>query len=314
MPLHERRHGEEPVKRVSNHAATPSRRGGVKYPWNDYSGRLSPLKLTVFVALFLPASWTAVAFLTGNLGSRPLNEAIHQQGLWTIRFILIALAITPLKAILQWQRLILVRRMVGVAAFAYILLHFLLFCVDQAFEPLTIVREIALRIYLTIGFAALLGLAALAVTSTDGMVRRMRRKWQTLHRLIYLICLLGLIHYSMQSKLEQWEPVIADGIFVWLMGYRLLAARFAVRGRLPLGWLAALGIAATLLTAIGEAIYFVIAFPGRVTFEAALSLNFSLQTGIRPAVVVFGFGLIVLAAGIARTLIAPPARRRPRFA
>ena len=185
----------------------------MKLPWNDYSGRLSPLKLTVLVALFLPASWTAIAFLTGNLGSRPLNEAIHQQGLWTIRLILVALAITPLKAILQWQRLILVRRMVGVAAFAYVMLHFTLYCADQAFNPLVIAREIALRIYLTIGFTALVGLAALAATSTDAMVRRMGRKWQTLHRLIYPICVLGLIHYSMQSKLEQWEPVIADGIF-----------------------------------------------------------------------------------------------------
>lgn len=290
----------------------------VKYPWNDYSGRLSPLKLTVFVALFLPAGWTAVAFLTGNLGSRPLNEAIHQQGLWTIRLILIALAITPLKAILQWQRLILVRRMVGVAAFAYVLFHFSLYVVDENFNLITVASEIVKRIYLTIGFTALLGLAALAATSTDGMVRRLGRRWQTLHRLVYVICLLGLIHYSMQSKLEQWEPVIADGIFVWLMGYRLLAARFAVRGRLPLGWVAALGVAATLLTALGEAVYFVLAFPGRVTFETALSLNFSLQTGVRPAVIVFGFSLIVLAAGLVRTLVVPPARGRspgrPRFA
>ena len=286
----------------------------MKLPWNDYSGKLSPLKLTVFLALFLPVGWTAVAFATGNLGSRPLNEAIHQQGLWTIRFILIALAITPLKAILAWQRLVLVRRMVGVAAFAYILLHFSLYIVDEKFDFVTVASEIVKRLYLTIGFIALCGLAALAATSTDGMVRRMGRKWQTLHRLVYLICLLGLIHYSMQSKLEQWEPVIADGIFVWLMGYRLLAARFAVRGRLPLAWVAGLGGAATVLTALGEAVYFVIAFPGRVTFATALSLNFSLQTGVRPAVIVAAFSLIVLAAGAVRTYVAPPARSRPRYA
>ena len=290
----------------------------MKLPWNDYSGRLSPLKLAVFIALFLPASWTAFAFLTGHLGSRPLNEAIHQQGLWTIRLILLALAVTPLKAILQWQRLILVRRMVGVAAFAYIMLHFALFWVDQGFDPVRVAREIALRIYLTIGFTALVGLAVLAATSTDRMVRRLGRKWQTLHRLIYPICLLGLIHYSMQSKLEQWEPVIADGIFVWLMGYRLLAARFAVRGWLPLVWVAALGVIATLLTALGEAAYFAIAFAGRVTFETALGLNFSLQTGVRPAVIVLAFGVLVLVAGMLRTGLAPPAkggsRGRPRFA
>ena len=284
----------------------------MKLPWNDYSGKLSPLKLTVFFALFLPVGWTIAEFATGNLGARPLTEAIHQQGLWTIRLILIALAITPLKAILLWQRLILVRRMVGVAAFAYIMLHFTLFIADESFDLVTAAAEIVKRIYLTIGFIALLGLAALAATSTDRMVRRLGRKWQALHRLVYLICLLGLIHYSMQSKLEQWEPTIADGIFVWLMGYRLLAARFAVRGRLPLAWVAALGVVATVLTSLGETLYFYLAFhvdPARV-----LAANFSLDTGVRPAVIVFGFSVIVLAAGFVRSYVAPPARNRARFA
>ena len=284
----------------------------MKYPWYDYQRRLSPLKLTVFIALFLPAAWTAFAFATSNLGARPLNEAIHQQGLWTIRLILIALAITPLKAILQWQRLILVRRMVGVGAFAYVMLHFALYTADQSFNPVTVASEIAKRIYLTIGFIALCGLAALAATSTDKMVRRLGRKWQGLHRLIYVICILGLIHYSMQSKLEQWEPTIADGIFVWLMGYRLLAARFAVRGRLALGWIAGLGVVATMLTALGEALYFNLAF--HVDPMRVLLADFSLQTGVRPAVVVLGFSLIVLLAGLTRERLAPPPRGRTHFA
>jgi methionine sulfoxide reductase heme-binding subunit len=284
----------------------------VKYPWYDYQRRLSPLKLTVFIALFLPAAWTALAFATNNLGARPLNEAIHQQGLWTIRLILIALAITPLKAILQWQRLILVRRMVGVAAFTYILLHLSLYIVDQNFNLVAVASEIVKRIYLTIGFIALLGLAALAATSTDRIVRRLGRKWQSLHRLVYPICILGLIHYSMQSKLEQWEPTIADGIFVWLMGYRLLAARFAVRGSLGLGWVAGLGVAATVLTGLGETLYFYLAF--HVDPLRVLGANFSLQTGVRPAVVVLGLSLVVLAAGLARERLVPPARGRARFA
>jgi sulfoxide reductase heme-binding subunit YedZ len=291
-----------------------SEKRAVKYPWNDYSRKLSPLKLTVFIALFLPAGWTAIAFVSGNLGARPLTEAIHQQGLWTIRLILIALSITPLRAILQWQRLILVRRMIGVAAFAYVMLHFALYITDENFNLVTVASEIVKRIYLTIGFIALVGLAVLAATSTERMVRRLGRRWQTLHRLVYLICLLGLVHYSMQSKLEQWEPTIADGIFVWLMGYRLLAWKFAVRGRLPLPWVAGLGVAATILTAFGEAVYFLIAFAGRVTLTTALGTNFSLQLGVRPAVVVAAFSLIVLVAGIARTRLAPPPRGRARFA
>jgi len=281
----------------------------VKYPWNDYGGKLAPLKLTAFIALFLPAAWTAIAFATGNLGARPWNEAIHQQGLWTIRLILIALAITPLRAILQWPQLILVRRMAGVGAFAYIILHFCLYIADENFNLVTVASEIFRRIYLTIGFTALLGLAALAATSTDKMVRRLGRKWQTLHRLVYLICLLGLIHYSMQSKLEQLEPAIADGIFAWLMLYRLAASRFAVRGRLGLGWVAAIGVAATVLTALGEAAYFRIAF--HVDPLRVLAADFSLQTGVRPAVVVFGFAAIVTVAGAVRLHLAPPRAKHP---
>jgi sulfoxide reductase heme-binding subunit YedZ len=284
----------------------------VKLPWNDYGGRLSPLKLSVFVALFLPMGWTLFEAVAGRLGARPLIEAIHQQGLWTIRLILIALAITPLKAILYWQRLILVRRMVGVAAFAYIMLHFSLYIADENFNLVTVASEITRRIYLTIGFIALVGLAALAATSTDRMVRRLGRKWQTLHRLVYVICALGLIHYSMQSKLEQWEPTIADGIFVWLMGYRLLAWKFAVRGRLSLPWVAGLGLVATVLTGLGEALYFNLAF--HVSLERVLQADFSLQTGVRPAVIVLAFSAIMLAAGLARDYLVPPVRRRPRFA
>src|SRR5581483_9687902 len=146
-------------------------------------------------------------------------------GLWTIRFIFLALAVTPLRAVLQWPRLILVRRMVGVAAFAYVLVHFGLYITQEAFDLAKVASEILLRIYLTIGFVALLGLAALAATSTDAMVRRLGRRWQRLHRLVYAIALLAVVHYWMQAKLEVWEPTVMAGIYTWLMGYRALAWR-----------------------------------------------------------------------------------------
>lgn len=135
------------------------------YPWHDYGGRVSPLKLAVFLALFVPAGWVVLAYACGLLGARPLNEAIHQLGLWTIRLIFLALAVTPLRQILQWPRLLVVRRMIGVAAFAYVLMHFSLYVVSQAFDLGKVASEIALRIYLTIGFTALLSLAALAATA-----------------------------------------------------------------------------------------------------------------------------------------------------
>jgi sulfoxide reductase heme-binding subunit YedZ len=283
------------------------------YPWQDYNGRTSPLKLAVFLALFAPALWTVLSFFMGWLEPRPFNEAIHQFGLWTIRLIFLALAVTPLRQILQWPPLILVRRMIGVAAFAYAITHFSLYTADQMFDVAKVAGEIVHRIYLTIGFAAVLGLSALAATSTDGMVRRLGgRNWQLLHRLVYLIALLAIVHFFMQSKLDLWEPTIMAGIYGWLMGYRVLARLLAVRGRCPLVWVGALGIAAAVATAAGEAVYFRLAYgvaPLRV-----VAANWSLMTGLRPATIVLGLGLAVTAAGAVRALLALPAKRRPRFA
>jgi methionine sulfoxide reductase heme-binding subunit len=281
------------------------------YPWNDYSGRVSPLKLVVFCALFVPAIWVAFAYGLGLLGARPLNEAIHQIGLWTIRLIFLALAVTPLRQILQAPRLILVRRMIGVGAFAYVLIHFTLYAASQKFDLEKVASEIVLRIYLTIGFAALLSLAALSATSTDGMIRRLGgKRWQLLHRLVYAVGVLAVIHFCFQSKLDQWQPTVMAGLLTWLLGYRLLLWRFGTRGHLPLPWVGILGLAAATGTALGEAAYFHFAFhadPLRV-----LDADFSLQTGIRPAVVVLAIGLAVTAAGAWRMATARPASRRLR--
>jgi methionine sulfoxide reductase heme-binding subunit len=283
----------------------------VKYPWNDYSGRLSAMKLAVFVGLFAPAGWVAFAYGFHLLGARPLTEALHQIGLWTIRLIFLALAVTPLRQILQWPRLILVRRMIGVAAFAYVLIHFSLYCADQMFDLAKVASEIVRRIYLTIGFTALLGLAALAATSTDRMVRRLGgRRWQRLHRLVYAIGVLAVIHYCFQSKLDEWEPTIMAGLLFWLLGYRLLAWRLGARGHLALPWVGGLGIAAALATALGEALYFHLAFgapPLRV-----LQADLTLATGIRPAAVVLAVVLAITAAGAVRAATARPPKRTLR--
>jgi methionine sulfoxide reductase heme-binding subunit len=283
------------------------------YPWKDYSGRTSPLKLAIFVALFGPALWTLLSFSLGWLQPQPFIAAIREIGLWTIRLIFIALAITPLRSILQWPRLIVVRRMIGVAAFGYAITHLSLYTADQKFDLVKVASEIVSRIYLTIGFTAVIGLSALAATSTDGMIRRLgARNWQRLHRLVYGIALLAVVHYCMQSKLDLWEPTIVAGIYGWLIGYRLLARFLAVRGRLALVWVGALGVAAAALTALGETAYFWVAFgvdPLRV-----IAANWSLVTGLRPAAIVLGLALAVTAAGAVRGLMALPAKRRPRFA
>jgi len=271
----------------------------IKRPWLDYSGQFSALKATVFVALFLPGIWVAANLALGHLGSRPLTEAIHQIGLWMIRFLFLALAVTPLRRLLQWPRLLLVRRMVGVAAWAYGVTHLTLYAADEAFNLAMVVSEIATRIYLTIGFTALLGLTTLAATSTDGMVRRLgAQRWQRLHRIVYGIGVLACIHFFLQSKLDEWEPTMMAGLFVWLMGWRLLA-----RGR-PSPWrlvslTGALSLVAGAATALGEAGYFWLAMgvdPLRI-----LAVDFTLQTGIRPAWAVLVAGLSVTLAAALRT-------------
>jgi sulfoxide reductase heme-binding subunit YedZ len=270
------------------------------YPWYDYGGRFSPFKLAVFVSLFVPAGWVAVAYAFGLLGARPLNAAIHAIGLWTIRLIFLALAVTPLRQVLQWPRLIIVRRMIGVAAFAYVLVHFSLYVTSQAFDLEKVASEIIRRVYLTIGFAALLGLMALAATSTDGMVRRLGgKRWQRLHRLVYLIGVLAVIHNCFQSKLDEWEPTVMAGLLAWLLSYRLLAARLGGRRGLALPWVAGLSVAAAAGTALGEALYFRLAFGAPLL--RVLDANLSLATGVRPAAVVLAIGLAVTLAAALRT-------------
>jgi sulfoxide reductase heme-binding subunit YedZ len=275
-------------------------------PWLDYSGKLSPLKLFVFAALFLPGAWIALALATGQLGAEPVKEALHQLGLWAVRLLLITLAITPARSLLNWPRLLLVRRMLGVGASAYALAHLLLYIAFEAFDLAKVVSEIALRLYLTIGLVALLGLAALAATSTDGMVRRLGgRRWQRLHRLVYGIAALALVHYFIQSKLEVYEPMVMDGLFLWLMGWRLAAARRRDR-RVPLWGLAGLGLGAAALTALGETVYYW--FKTGVDPSLLLAVNFSLATGIRPGMVVLAAGAAVAALAAARALWARRAR------
>jgi len=264
-------------------------------PWRDYSGRVSLLKSVVFLALFLPAIGVAFAYLHGDLGARPRTEAIHQIGLWTIRFLFLALLVTPARQLFNWPQLLVVRRMIGVAAAAYVLIHLTLYAWDEAFDLPKVAAEIVLRIYLTIGFVALSGLVILATTSTDGMTRWLGgREWQKLHRIVYVIAFLGVVHFCMQSKLNEWEPTVMAGFYVWLIGWRLLA-RAAGRNQVPLWRVAALSIGVGLATALGETVYFVIALGA--PFWRVLEANLTLDTGLRPSWVVMGVCVLATLLG-----------------
>lgn len=259
------------------------------WPWHDFGGRFSPFKLAVFVALFIPGLWLVADFIMGNLGARPANTAVRDTGQWMIRLLFVSLAITPLREVLNWPRLLEVRRMIGVAAFAYGFAHLSLYATQEMWNLLKVATEIVLRIYLTIGFVGLIGLAALAATSTDAMVRRMGPKWLKLHRSIYVIAVLAVVHFFLQSKANVGEPIMMIGFYLWLMGYRFLR-----RGRKrPGGWaLAGLGLGVGLLTAGGDALYYFLKLG--VGPLMILAANLSLGAGFRPAWgVLIGAGLVL---------------------
>jgi sulfoxide reductase heme-binding subunit YedZ len=251
--------------------------------------------------LFVPAIVVGSDWLAGNLGGRPLQEALRDIGGWTIRIVFLSLAVTPLRQIMRWQDLTLVRRMIGVAAFVYVVAHVVLYAAEEKFNLGKVATEIVLRIYLLIGFTAVLGLAALAATSTDAIIRRMGARWQRLHRIVYVIGILALVHFFMQAKADLWEPMVMAGMLVWLLGYRALAWAYGARGRLPLVWAAVWTVMATALVAGGEAIYLWLAMGAPL--EAVLETNLSFDLGVRPAQLVFAIsaGLTLIGAVRAAT-------------
>jgi sulfoxide reductase heme-binding subunit YedZ len=189
--------------------------------------------------------------------------------------------------------------MLGVAAFSYVVLHLVFYAADNMFDLGKVASEIALRIYLTIGFAAVLVLGALALTSTDGMVRRLGGKaWNRLHRWVYLAALLAAIHYFMQSKLNVSEPLVVAGIMVWLLGYRLVLWSRGPERAAALPALAGLGLLAALATGLGEAAYY--HFRANAPFLKVLAADLTVKAGIRPAWVVFGILMAVVAVAALR--------------
>ena len=260
-----------------------------RMPWNDRAGRFSALKTAVLVLVALPALWLTYRTLFIGLGARPLIEAIHKVGDWTIYFLLITLSVTPARRLFDWNRLILVRRIIGLSALTYILVHFTLYVVDSRFDLGFVASEIVKRVYLAIGFTAILGLVALGVTSTDGMIKRMGGKaWNRLHALIYVIAPLAILHYYMQSKVDVTQPVLMSGFYFWLIGYRVMARFGPKQGLLPL---VALTVAAALSTVLVEAAWYGLATG--IGWQRVILANLDFSYTIRPAWWVFATGLAV---------------------
>lgn len=269
-------------------------------PWTDRAGRFSPLKAAVFAGTVVPAILIAWSWIAGGLGPRPFEEAIHQTGNWAVRFLLLSLAVTPFRRILRFNKLILVRRMLGLAALSYVLVHFALYVADSRWDLAFVAKEIAVRIYLTIGFLAMLGLIALGATSTDAAIRRLGGNWNRLHKIVYAIGILGLLHFFMQTKADVFEATLMAGFFILLMLYRLAHwRRFDIAAAPVLISVAALG---ALMTAATELAWYGLATgvpPMRVLLA---NLDFSFV--IRPGWWALAAGLAVATAAFVQARVA----------
>ena len=278
--------------------------------WRDRRGRLSPLRIAALALLLFPL--VKALFDAGAIahGARPLNDLIHRAGFWALVFLGVTLAVTPLRRIARYSQLVDVRRMLGVGTFCYIAAHLTLYVADQGYDFGKVVHEISHRVYLIVGGVAWLGLAALAITSTDGMVRRLGGvRWRRLHQAIYAIALLGLIHYFQQTKADVTVPTFAAGLFTWLIGYRVLAW-WQDKSELSSLSLAGLAVAVSALVFAGEAIGIGIEF--HVSPLRVLDAAFDFNAGIRPGWQVLAVGLVVVVLDVVRSRWnSRPARQRP---
>jgi sulfoxide reductase heme-binding subunit YedZ len=275
----------------------------------EKSGNWSPEKIAAFVAVILPALWLLGRTLMGDLGSRPITEATHFTGRWTVRFILLALAVTPARQLFNWPKLLNTRRTLGVAAACFAGLHFALYILDQKFRLDVVATEIVLRFYLTIGFVALIGLIALGVTSTDAAVRKLGPRWNTLHQASYLIGILAIIHFALQKKLNIYEPTLMMGFLFWLLGWRLINRYWRNTGLVPM---LVLAVASAILTALFEATWY--GFLTGVEFMRVLEFNLMFDFVITPVWWVLGAGILVAIASLGAQWLWPrqPARTQLR--
>ena len=258
-------------------------------PWTDKKGRPHLLRSVIFVLLLLPGVVLGVRWGVWGLGTRPLKVAIHSTGYWAVWLLLGSLLVSPLRALTgntQWP---VVRRMVGIAALAYATIHLGLYMADEDWKLLHIGSEIVSRFYLTIGAVALLGLAVLGATSTDRIVRALGGRWKQLHRLVYGIAVLTAVHYTLQSKADVSQALVAIGAFAWLMLWRRLPAG-QDRTAAPLVGLA---VASAVVTLAAEFVWY--RFGTKIDPWRAMAIEIDVQYGLHPAALVLALGLLAAA-------------------
>jgi len=196
--------------------------------WPVKPGSKSFYRLTkpmAFLICLIPLAWLlARAFSVAGLGlgANPIEELLHELGRWGLKFLFLTLTITPLRRWTGWNWLIGFRRMLGLFAFFYVVLHFTVYAVlDQGLDMAAIIEDILKRPYITLGMAGLLMLIPLAVTSTRGMMRRLGKRWQKLHRLVYVIAIVAVWHFYWQVKLDTLDPSLYALVLTGLLGSRV---------------------------------------------------------------------------------------------
>ena len=187
-------------------------------------GQIAWLKAAVFAASLIPLARLAWLGFHNRLGANPIENITHSTGWWTLAFLMITLSVTPLRRLLNLTWLSRLRRMLGLFAFFYVSLHFTTYIwLDQFFDWSEIVKDVGKRPFITVGFSAFVLLIPLAVTSTNAMVKRLgARRWQFLHRLVYAIAILGVLHFWWLVKKDITEPFIFALLLALLLIIRLL--------------------------------------------------------------------------------------------
>lgn len=179
-------------------------------------------RAALFVACTLPLVRLVYLGFSDGLGTNPVETVTRSTGWWTLFLLCITLAVTPARRLSGWSALLRVRRMLGLFAFFYATLHFATYVwLDVWFDVAAIAKDILKRPFITVGFAAFVLLIPLAITSTAAMQRRLGRNWQRLHRAVYAIAVLGVLHYGWLVKRDLTEPVLFALALVFLLGFRL---------------------------------------------------------------------------------------------
>ena len=270
-------------------------------PWRDRAGRFSWLRAVILALAVVPGALLLLQLGAGALGGEPFKVAARQAGAYTLQALLISLAVTPLRFVADWPKVVTLRRMLGLTALSYALLHLTLYAGHLNWNPLSLAGEVVLRSYLTLGFAVLVGLCVLGWTSTDAWQKRLGQRWKRLHRWVYLLAAGGVLHAFLQSKSRADDAVLMSGLFLWLMLWRLLPGRFRAHAPALLG----LAFAAAVGTALVEYGWYSAA--SNLPASRILAANLDPLFSLRPAHWVLIAGAVVATIPWLRRLV--PARR-----